>query len=150
MKADQRLAAACLLLCGTFSQISAQGNQTQARPTVTLDSGSVIGTSTTLPSASVTVNQFLGIPYGTIPQRFSPATPATLNSSFDASRYGPGCIQQFNAPQIAQQIAKALYNTPPPLGGISEDCLSLNIFAPSTPATGSGRSVLFFIPGGKT
>jgi hypothetical protein len=45
-------------------------------PDVTLASGRLIGNTTSLPVATVTVNKYLGIPFAASPQRFSPPTKA--------------------------------------------------------------------------
>lgn len=67
-------------------------------PTAVVDSGIVIGTTTSLPSAAATVNKFLGIPFAASPpQRFSPpAKVAPWHGPLDASAFKPACIQQFN------------------------------------------------------
>ena len=51
-------------------------------------------------------------------------------------------------PLAAQQFTEAVFNLIPV--GESEDCLYLNIYAPSTPPSQNGRAVLFWIHGGKT
>lgn len=50
-------------------------------------------------------------------------------------------------PLAAQQFTELVFNQPPPQE--SEDCLYLNVYAPSTPAAGKGRAVMFWIYGGK-
>jgi hypothetical protein len=42
-------------------------------PTVTIDSGAVVGVATSPAGASATVNKYLGIPFGASPVRFAPA-----------------------------------------------------------------------------
>lgn len=69
-----------------------------AIPTVTLASGVVIGTTTTLPSATAAVNKFLGVPFAASPpERFSPPTAAQpFTTPYMATTIKPACIQQFN------------------------------------------------------
>lgn len=46
-------------------------------PTAVIDAGTIIGTTTSFPSASAVVNQFLGIPFVASPTRFSIASAPT-------------------------------------------------------------------------
>lgn len=67
-------------------------------PVVILPSGAVIGTTTSLPSATVTVNKFLGIPFAqSPPERFSPpeAPAPWWPKPINATAFKPSCIQQF-------------------------------------------------------
>lgn len=55
-------------------------------PTATIDVGEVIGTTTVLPSSTVTVKKFLGIPFAVSPpERFAPPLPATKFCKSSAS-----------------------------------------------------------------
>ena len=64
-------------------------------PTVTIDSGVVVGTSTNIPGASPVV-KYLGIPYAAPVERFSPPMrPAKWDSPLNATAYGQTCIQAF-------------------------------------------------------
>ena len=135
-------------------------------PVVLLPSGPVIGTTTSLPSATAVVNKFLGLPFAqSPPERFSPPQDAAgWREPLNAIAVKPACIQQFNCryfpreaevyldvsvsddfaldPLASQQFTEAIFNTPAPAE--SEDCLYLNVFAPSTPAPKGGRAVMFW------
>lgn len=117
-------------------------------PTATIDSGVVIGTTTALPSATGSVNQYLGIPFAqSPPERFSPPQPpSSFHEPLIAQQWSPACIQQFQYPRTSYEFTRAVFNTPAPEE--SEDCLYLNVYAPSTPAPADGRAVLYWIYGG--
>lgn len=112
-------------------------------PTATIDSGLVIGTTTSLVGATASVNKFLQIPFAASPPtRFAPPErPAVFSAPINATVIGPACIQQFT-----DETTETLFSHPSPEE--SEDCLYLNVFAPSTPAPDQGRAVLFYIFGG--
>ncbi|KAK5163374.1 uncharacterized protein LTR77_010747 [Saxophila tyrrhenica] len=117
-------------------------------PTATIDAGVVIGTTTSLPAASATVNNFLGVPFAkSPPTRFAPPEdPGSFDQPINATQWSPACIQQINYPRSAFEFTNAVYNSFMPEE--SEDCLYLNVYAPSTPAPADGRAVLFWIYGG--
>lgn len=120
-------------------------------PTATIDSGVLIGTYTSIAGASQTlVNQFLGVPFAASPTRFSPAqTPASWSQPYTATQRGPACIQQFNYPEATRNFTIEAFNTPAPPE--SEDCLSLNIFAPAEAGSATElKSVMFWIYGNLT
>ena len=119
------------------------------RPSVTVTQGILTGTTTTFPSATATVNQFLGIPFGAKPERFATPTAApTWSGTYDATAYKPACIQQFNYPENIRNFTILVFDTPGPQGGEDEDCLNLNVFAPSTASSSSLKPVMFWIYGG--
>ena len=70
----------------------------QDSPTATIDSGALIGTTTTLSAATGPVNKFLGVPYAVSPpERFSPPSPVqAFAEPYDATETKASCIQQFN------------------------------------------------------
>lgn len=92
-------------------------------PTATIDAGVVIGTTTSLPAATASVNKFLGIPFAkSPPTRFAPPeSPGTFTQPIIAKEWSPACIQQFTYPKAAQEFTEALFNNPAPKE--SEDCL---------------------------
>ncbi|EXJ81374.1 hypothetical protein A1O3_07665 [Capronia epimyces CBS 606.96] len=116
-------------------------------PTITIDSGPIVGVATSLPGASVTINKFLGIPFAASPTRFAPpVTPTPWKTPYNATQYGPACIQQFNYPEASRNFVIKYFNTPPPPAGESEDCLNVNVYVPGTP--GKNKTVMAFIYGG--
>ena len=137
-------------------------------PTATIDAGVVVGKATALPNGlGPSVNQFLGIPFAqSPPERFSPPRNVTAFSThLNATAWKPACIQQFRCkrlpaipilrdtnntdPLASQQFAQAVFNNPGGLPPIeSEDCLYLNVYAPSGSPGGNGRAVMFWIYGG--
>ncbi|THZ89003.1 alpha/beta-hydrolase [Aureobasidium pullulans] len=120
----------------------------QTGPTVRIENGLVLGTTTSVPAASATVNQFLGIPFAqSPPERFSPPRAASQVGVINATAWKPACIQQFTYPVSSQQFTESVFNSPAPVE--SEDCLYLNIYAPATqPNDRNGRAVLFWLYGG--
>ncbi|KAI4746768.1 alpha/beta-hydrolase [Aureobasidium sp. EXF-12298] len=138
----------CFILLPIFGLVSAVSGYNHTSPTALVENGLVIGTTTSLPAASATVNKFLGIPFAqSPPERFSPPRAAPHVSIINATAFKPACIQQFTYPLAAQQFAELVFNNPPPQE--SEDCLYLNIFAPATQSENSkGRAVMFWIYGG--
>ena len=87
---------------------------------------------------SSAINEFLGIPYVDVPERFAPSAVrsvalGTSEAPFEASSFGPICLQ----PDVFWLANSTLT--------MDEDCLSLNIWAP---AEGSGHAVMVWIHGG--
>lgn len=118
-------------------------------PKATLPSGlNIIGTYKSLPNAAATVNQFLGVPFASPPERFSPPEPfvtdETCPGTIEAKTWKPACIQQFQG--ATGPFYELIFSNPAPEE--SEDCLYLNVYAPSSPAPSDGRAVLFWIYGG--
>jgi carboxylesterase 3/5 len=102
-------------------------------PSATIDTGPVAGTITSLPESDVVVNKFLGIPFAKPPARFSPPEPAVSWSPniLDASQYKPSCVQNFGNNSEVREWITGWANTPPPAAGESENCLSINVWAPA-------------------
>jgi hypothetical protein len=69
-----------------------------SRPTAVVAQGVVVGTTTSLPAATATINKFLGIPFAqSPPERFGlPKPPSRFRGELDASQFKDACTQQFN------------------------------------------------------
>lgn len=121
------LLVALSTICTLFNPTQAAANYScgypGGGPTATIDAGVVIGTTTSLPGATATVNKFLGVPFAkSPPTRFAPPEkPAPFSSPIEAKQWSPACIQQFVYPKAAQEFTEAVFNNPPPAE--SEDCL---------------------------
>ena len=93
---------------------------------------------------------YRGIPYAEPPVgslRFSaPVTKSPWDSVYNATSYGPSCPQNISAVPIF--YPDYMVRIPRPAQVISEDCLTLNIFAPAVGETESGLAVMFWIHGG--
>ncbi|TKA21640.1 hypothetical protein B0A50_08816, partial [Salinomyces thailandicus] len=134
---------------GTASSVgSAACGYPGGGPTATIDVGVLHGTTTSLPAATASINQFLGVPFAkSPPTRFGPPeSPQNFSQPINATSWSPACIQQFVYPEAAQLFVNSVFNNPAPPE--SEDCLYLNVYAPSTPAPADGRAVMFFLYGG--
>ncbi|KAJ4251925.1 hypothetical protein NW762_011225 [Fusarium torreyae] len=117
-------------------------------PTAVLDSGPIVGLTTSLPAGIAPVNKFLGIPYAARPERFNRAKkPEPWTRPFNASEFGASCRQLFVESELAPELEllKGLFNT---ASRESEDCLFINAFAPTSPQPPEGRPVVLFISGG--
>ena len=79
-------------------------------------------------------DEFLGIPYASLPERFAPSAPLPWPSApAPATDYGPDCIQPTD---------KLGHPT-------SEDCLTLNVFRPPSSADAEALlPVMVFVHGG--
>jgi para-nitrobenzyl esterase len=125
-------AAACLALGSPTLGQTALGQT--ARPVVEAPAGTVSGVS------QKGVNVFKGLPYALPPTgaaRWTPPRPAPRwDGVRDAAKFGPACVQNRSGPGN-------IYANDPP--AMSEDCLSLNIWAPAGAAK---APVMVWIHGG--
>ncbi|KAF9240616.1 Alpha/Beta hydrolase protein [Melanogaster broomeanus] len=120
-------------------------------PTVALDDATFSGV------ASGPINKFLGIPYAKAPTgglRFQVTQPIpSYSGNYSATEYGPACIQQaVNIPQSMQdagdQVVQAVEQVYTAASPTSEDCLSINVIAPSDIAPGTKLPVVVWFHGG--
>lgn len=79
-----------------FSFISYAGCQSSPAPTVEVPQGTIVGTTTTLSSATAAVDKFLGIPYAiTPPERFEPPEPVQESDEIiNATQWRDRCFEQ--------------------------------------------------------
>ncbi|KAF9257592.1 alpha/beta-hydrolase [Marasmius fiardii PR-910] len=90
---------------------------------------------------------FKGIRYGQSPTgdlRWEPPVAFVSTEVQDATKLPPSCIQQFV--YATADVSKMLFNNPSAPPSEDEDCLFLNVWAPSNSST--KRPVLFWIYGG--
>ena len=100
-----------------------------SRPTATIDSGVVLGITKTENATGSRVNAFLGVPFAAEPIRWGPPeSAAPWTSPFDASQYGPACVQRSSHLAAPPNSMLQWYNTPLPQE--SEDCLNACVYVP--------------------
>lgn len=135
-------AIAVLLLAALAAPVTAQVTP----PRITIEQGVVEG------ALDREVPRFLGIPYAAAPtgeRRWAPAAPAPSWGSqpLRAIRFGPACPQELTPDGVMMWTSEYMTPVAP---GVSEDCLSLNIWLPpdTRPGAAHGQPVLFFIHGG--
>lgn len=117
-------------------------------PTVTVDGGIIVGTTTRVHGATAAVNKFLGIPFASAPvgsARFSVPKPTNWIGEIDTKAFKPACIQAFSklgrdtharaqvslslsGPFEDRNFIQDVFSIPRPQE--SEDCLYLNVFVP--------------------
>ncbi|KAJ0413140.1 Carboxylesterase [Aspergillus carlsbadensis] len=139
-----------ILVTSAIGALATPWHHTPDRPIALTTNGLILGKTSTLLNTTEQINSFLGIPFASRPARFSPPRPPRRRlTPLSATTYGPSCIQQFNYPEASRNQTIAIFNTPPPPAGESEDCLTLNIWAPAGKSKdGKPRAVLFWLYGG--
>ncbi|KAK7212621.1 hypothetical protein V2G26_019799 [Clonostachys chloroleuca] len=113
---------ATLALAGSDACLDLRNN-----PTVTIDSGPVMGLVTPIPNSDVKVEKYLGIPFAKPPPRFSPPEPieAWAPATLNATEHGPYCYENYLKDETYQSV-KYLFPRPP--GVEDEDCLNINVW----------------------
>lgn len=84
------------LVLSDINLVTGLGSPIQSQPSVVLDSGTVVGTSSYVPDGPLPVNKYLGIPFAQPPLRFArPTVPEPWVQPLNAKTFKPACIQQF-------------------------------------------------------
>jgi carboxylesterase type B len=138
-------AAFVWLLCFPWTTLTQSTDN--SRPNATIDSGVVLGITKSDNASGVQVDAFLGIPFAGQPVRWAPPKPpAPWKQPFDASKYGPACVQQFNYPAARRDLILQWFNTPAPQE--SEDCLNVCVYAPTLKDKAKLKAVMVWLYGG--
>ncbi|KAH9060193.1 carotenoid ester lipase precursor [Lactarius vividus] len=155
------LLASLLIICATTATVLPPPTIHATCPVVTLDGGTFIGTTTG------DVNKFLGIPFAKPPLAFTdrvgklrfhlPQAPDPYVGTHNATAYGLSCPQQATTlalpnglPQQTLDLLSGLLGTGATILEVpdGEDCLTLNVIAPSNAEPGSELPVVVWIYGG--
>ncbi|KAJ3494779.1 hypothetical protein NLG97_g3854 [Lecanicillium saksenae] len=138
-----------VLLCYQAACSYALAVRDNSRPTATIDTGILVGTTVSEPTISSAINKFLGIPFAKPPARWELPTKAeSWQGSRDATQFGNACHQLFSTHAKNADLMQKYFNSPPATVPGDEDCLYLNVFAPSSATPGSNKAVMFWIHGG--
>ncbi|KAJ5115926.1 Alpha/Beta hydrolase protein [Penicillium angulare] len=126
--------------------LAATWSRSASLPTATIDSGPIIGTTTSLPSSTRTVTKFLGVPFAKKPVRFTrPVAVDSWSKPYNATAWGLACNQEIT--QAAGLFYEEIH-LGSPMGGEGEDCLNLNVFTPKSASPGSLAVLVWFYGGG--
>ena len=98
-------------------------------------------------AASGNFSAFLGIPYASAGRWEKPEDPDPWTEAFQATEYGPICAQSLQVVGAGEEVmADQPWNyVLPPVWNQSEDCLSVNVYAP---ANATDVPVMVWIYGG--
>lgn len=88
----------CKLLCllgAVFALLPSASQAALGAPSATLEAGVIVGTTSTAIGSTVTVNQFLGVPFAAKPVRIGlPEAPCKWKKPLNMTKKAPSCLQQ--------------------------------------------------------
>jgi carboxylesterase type B len=83
------------LLGASLALLPSASHAAAPAPSATLEAGVIVGTTSTAPGSTVTINQFLGVPFAAKPVRFGmPKPPSKWTNPLKTTRQAPSCLQQ--------------------------------------------------------
>ncbi|KAG6887715.1 hypothetical protein C0992_011002 [Termitomyces sp. T32_za158] len=132
------LLRSCLSIIVFASSVLAQLSGLQ----VPTPQGPVIGTM-----ANPNVRQFLGVPYATAKRWEAPTLPSVRSAPFKATHFGDSCLQTLN-PALLEFLHLAGADNSTIFVPESENCLTVNIWTPST-VRKQNAAVLLWVYGGE-
>lgn len=126
-----------LLLAGCLAAAIDAASLVTAPPTVRISDGAVEGVGD-----GTNVAAYLGIPFAqSPPERFSkPVDAKPWTEPLKATRLKPACMQQFSGTGAARNFTISLFGLP--MQPESEDCLYINVWAPTGAPPKGGFPVL--------
>ncbi|XP_068996143.1 carboxylesterase 3 isoform X2 [Embiotoca jacksoni] len=117
-------------------------------PVVSLKNGRIRGEYVTVKGTDLRVKQFLGIPFARSPvgplRLAAPQREGPWEGERDGTQQPPMCVQD---PDLVVEVSRTMsvQFSPPDM---SEDCLYLNVYAPSAAAGGDKLPVMVWVHGG--
>ncbi|XP_052022977.1 pyrethroid hydrolase Ces2e [Apodemus sylvaticus] len=135
--------------CGVLLLVLHVQGQDSASPIRNTHTGQVRGSLAHIKDTDIAVHTFLGIPFAKPPLgplRFAPPeAPEPWSGVRDGTTHPNMCLQ--NDDLMGSEDMKMMKSILPPIS-ISEDCLYLNIYAPTHAQEGSNLPVMVWIHGG--